>query len=123
MNIGVGQITQSPYIWSDNGYFFIGSDGSPTLFVQGMSNGNVGIGTTDTYGYKFAVNGSSIFTKVVVKPYGSWADYVFNTDYRLRPLGEVAQYIQQNHHLPELPSAAEDRGADPVCYRDGEGQR
>lgn len=69
-------------------------------------NGYVGIGTNDTKGYRFAVNGDAIFTKVKVKPY-PWADYVFNNDYKLRSLFEVEQYIKQHHHLPEVPSAKE----------------
>ena len=36
-----------------------------------------------------------------------WSDYVFDDDYRLMPLGEVESYINNNHHLPEVPSAAE----------------
>ena len=34
-----------------------------------------------------------------------WADYVFAPAYRLQPLAEVEQYIQQNKHLPGIPSA------------------
>jgi hypothetical protein len=73
----------------------------------GYFNGNVGIGTTDTKNYKFAVNGSAVFTKVVVKPYGNWPDYVFHSSFRLRPLSEVEQFIKQHNHLPEVPSADE----------------
>lgn len=69
--------------------------------------GDVGIGTFDTKGYKLAVNGNAIFVKVKVQPYQNWSDYVFYPGYRLRPLGEVEQFIQQHHHLPEVPSAAE----------------
>ena len=36
-----------------------------------------------------------------------WADYVFAPTYRLQPLSEVEQYIQQNKHLPGVPAAAE----------------
>ena len=35
----------------------------------------------------------------------SGADFVFNDDYNLRPLQEVKSYIEDNHHLPEIPSA------------------
>jgi hypothetical protein len=70
----------------------------------GYFNGNVGIGTADTKGYKFAVSGSAIFVKVVVKAL-PWPDYVFHANYRLRPLPEVEQYIKQYQHLPEMPSA------------------
>jgi hypothetical protein len=36
-----------------------------------------------------------------------WYDHVFYPDYQLRPLAELEQYIKQNHHLPEIPSAKE----------------
>ena len=34
-------------------------------------------------------------------------DYVFSPDYNLMPLGEIENYIKQNNHLPNIPSAAE----------------
>lgn len=37
----------------------------------------------------------------------SWADYVFNKDYKLMPLNEVAEFINKNNHLPNIPSEAE----------------
>lgn len=83
------------------------SSGAYTEAMRITGTGNVGIGTLDTKGYKFAVNGSAIFTKVVVKAYNNWPDYVFQASYRLRPLSEVEQYIKQYHHLPEVPSAEE----------------
>jgi hypothetical protein len=49
MNLGVGASAPTagvPYLWSASNNFMIGNDGGPTLFIQGMSNGNVGIGTT-----------------------------------------------------------------------------
>jgi hypothetical protein len=38
---------------------------------------------------------------------GTWGDYVFSPTYKLRPLSEVAQFIQTNQHLPDVPSAKE----------------
>ena len=106
VNLGVGGASPHAYVWSGTGKLFIGDEGAPTLFIDGMINGNVAIGTTDGKGYKLAVNGNAIFNKVVVKPY-PWSDYVFHANYRLRPLSEVEQYIKQYHHLPEVPSAEE----------------
>ncbi len=34
-------------------------------------------------------------------------DFVFDTDYYLMPLAEIEAFVKQNHHLPEVPSAAE----------------
>ncbi|MGF7076233.1 hypothetical protein [Mucilaginibacter sp. 3215] len=78
---------------------------SQLLYIRG--DGNVAIGTSDPKGYKLAVNGSVIATSVTVKLYGSWADYVFKPTYKLQPLAEVKSYIDQNQHLPEIPSADE----------------
>lgn len=44
---------------------------------------------------------------VVVKHVPFWGDFVFDDDYDLKPLSEVEAYINENHHLPEIPSAAE----------------
>ena len=67
--------------------------------------GNVGIGTTANPSYKLSVNGN-IRSKEVVVEIG-WADYVFNKKYKLKPLIEVEKFIEQNKHLPNIPSAAE----------------
>ena len=45
-----------------------------------------------------------IATTVTVKLYANWPDYVFKKDYHLAPLNDVKTYIDQNHHLPDMPS-------------------
>jgi hypothetical protein len=70
---------------------------------------NIGIGTSDTRGYKLAVNGNAIFTKIKVKPASAWPDYVFRPGYRLPGLQEVEQFVLTHQHLPGLPSAEEVR--------------
>ncbi|SHN37607.1 hypothetical protein [Mucilaginibacter sp. OK098] len=72
-----------------------------------FGGGNVGIATTDTKGYTFAVNGTAIATSITVKAYANWPDFVFKPTYKLASLTEVKTYIDQNHHLPDVPSAAE----------------
>jgi hypothetical protein len=68
--------------------------------------GNVGIGTTTPGSYKLAVEGK-IGAREVNVTTAAWSDYVFHADYKLRPLSEVQQYIEENHHLPEVPSEKE----------------
>jgi hypothetical protein len=70
------------------------------------SNGNIGIGTTNPL-EKLTVNGTVCATRIKASLSGCWADYVFEPTYRLRPLCEVEQFINQYHHLPEVPSAEE----------------
>ena len=68
-------------------------------------NGNVGIGV-DNPAYKLHVNGN-IKADAFVAPSKTYADYVFDTTYRLPTLQSVDAYIKQNHHLPEVPSEAD----------------
>ena len=75
--------------------------------IYNNTTANIGIGTTDTKGYKLAVNGSAIFTKATVKPSAAWPDYVFSPEYKLTPLDSLEEFIQLNKHLPEVPSADE----------------
>lgn len=83
-----------------------GTDGVNAERMRINSVGNIGIGTSDTKGYKLGVNGGIIANAIVVKVY-PWADYVFKPDYELPALSDVKSYIDQNHHLPEIPSEAE----------------
>ncbi len=74
---------------------------------DGFMGGNVGIGVTDTKGYKLAVGGSMIAERVKVKVKTAWPDYVFAPEYQLPSLQEVAAHIKQHQHLPDMPSAKE----------------
>lgn len=65
-------------------------------------NGNVGIGTTNPL-YRLSVNGTIQAKEVRVET--GWADHVFDSSYRLRPLSEVQAYIAQYQHLPDMPTA------------------
>jgi hypothetical protein len=68
---------------------------------------NIAIGTSNPQGYKLAVNGTAIFTKVKVKTAGTWPDYVFEKGYELPDLPTLERYIRANKHLPGIISAKE----------------
>jgi len=73
----------------------------------GAGNSNVGIGTTDTKGYKLAVAGNMIAESVKVSLQANWPDYVFAKEYPLPTLQETEKHIKEKGHLPGIPSAAE----------------
>ncbi len=75
---------------------------TPLLFNPG--GGNIGVGTLSPQ-EKLSVNGNVLAKKVRVSQ--SWADYVFDPAYLLKPLAEVDNFIQANKHLPGMPSAKE----------------
>ncbi len=45
--------------------------------------------------------------KVAVKNTADWADYVFEKNYKMLPLEQVEKFVQENKHLPNVPSADE----------------
>ena len=70
--------------------------------------GNVSFGaTTIPTGYQYAFNGNTIASSITIRAYSKWADYVFSPQYKLLSLSEVAEYIRVNHHLQDIPTAAE----------------
>ncbi len=66
----------------------------------------LGNDTAPATGYALTVGGKIIAeeVKVQLQPF---PDYVFESNYSLRPLEEVEQYINDNKHLPGMPTACE----------------
>ncbi len=92
---------------SSNLYFETGRTNAATTIRMTINNvGNVGIGTTSPGNYKLAVEGTIGARKVKVTQ-GSWADFVFHSNYQLPSLQEVERFIRKNGHLPEIPSETE----------------
>jgi hypothetical protein len=74
-------------------------------YGNGFFQGSLGIGTT-TPTYKLSVNGT-IGAKEIKVTSSGWSDFVFEPDYDLPSLQEVETFIDQNGHLPDIPSAEE----------------
>ncbi len=55
--------------------------------------------------FKINANGHAYARKMVVTLANPFPDYVFETNYKLMPLADLAAFIAKNKHLPNLPSA------------------
>jgi len=82
-----------------------------SIYATGTGNnyfaGNVLIGKTSqtNTGYMLDINGNVRANKVTINTTG--ADFVFEPTYKLLSLSELETFIQSNHHLPGIASAAQ----------------
>ena len=94
-----------------NGYlrFFTSESGSLQERMRITQQGKVRIGNVST-----ASNNYSLFVekgilaqevKVAIPNTGNWSDYVFEQDYDMLSIDEMAEFVQKNKHLPKVPSA------------------
>ena len=99
---GGNSVDLNPYISGvNNGGFELIVAGKQRFVIA--PNGNVGIGTTTTGTHKLAVNGTIGAREIKVET-TSWSDFVFEDNYQLRNLEEVESFIEENKHLPDIPS-------------------
>ena len=89
------------------GKVIISSNGGDHLWMDEV--GRVCIG--DSYkvpssGYWLTVTGKVMCEELKVQQRGNWPDYVFDKNYPLRSFDELQNFINTNHHLPNMPSAA-----------------
>ena len=99
------------------GINFLGSEsgqaGDIVAFTNPMTitpSGNIAMGGVSfVEDYQLTVTGGIITDRIKIAAPGSedWPDYVFGADYKLMPLTEVEAFIEENNHLPNVPSAKE----------------
>ena len=79
--------------------------------IQGsrtIIDGQVGIGTGNPgTQFKLAVEGKIGAREVEVTLANPWPDYVFSKEYKLMPLNKLENFLKENKHLPNIPSAKE----------------
>lgn len=92
--------------------FVFNTNGVSSEAMKITNDGKVRIGANGinmSPNYKLFVE-TGIMTeklKVAVKNSANWSDYVFADNYELKSLNEVECYINDNKHLPDVPSAEE----------------
>jgi hypothetical protein len=100
--------TSTPLIYGEFGTV------SPAFIGKVVVNGRMSINsstfpamvdTNNTSGFKLFVNGGVLVKNLIYNT--SWADYVFEPQYKLRDLAQVEGYIKENGHLPGVGAAAE----------------
>lgn len=78
----------------------------PAVIID--TEGKIAINTEKTVeNYALAVNGGIISTKVFIKEVNQWPDHVFNESHELMDLQQLKAYLNDNKHLPGVPSEAE----------------
>jgi hypothetical protein len=112
-------VDENYWIWQltgDSGIFWAGWDGA--AFDTGTDSAApkevVFVGDGDAKAAIDLKNGDAHFNTVHAREIvveSTWADYVFDDDYRLRPLAEVETFIADNGHLPDVPSAKQVQGS------------
>lgn len=70
--------------------------------------GKIGINCkNDLDDYTVAINGGLISTRVTVRVYDNWPDFVFAPGHTMMSLAEIERYVNENRHLPGIPSSEE----------------
>lgn len=112
-----GSTTSTNLVMDNNEIMARNNGAASTLYLNNdggnvnmcYAGGNVRIGASDAAatGYLLAVDGKVICEELKVQLSDSWPDYVFGEDHDLLNLYELEKSIQENQHLPGVPSAKE----------------
>ena len=103
-------VNSGPNLLLDNDEIIARNSGQASTLMLQADGGAVGIGTAGIpvpSGYIFAVDGKAIMEEVEVQLSADWPDYVFEDDYDLPSLDDLARHVKSKKHLPGIPSAAE----------------
>jgi hypothetical protein len=79
------------------------NQGDGVTYIKGRAPTSVPVNTVAIGGGRVMVGGTLSAKEIKVTTTG--ADYVFENDYKLRPLAEVESFIAKHKHLPEMMSA------------------
>lgn len=112
----IGANSTGDHCWigtGENTGLFLGTNSSSLFYIDpdhnvyvGMEYGETGNISQQTKAkYNMFVKKGILAEDYSLAPINSWADYVFSDDYKLMPLNTVKQFISEEKHLPDVPSA------------------
>jgi hypothetical protein len=112
-NVGIGIYSPTAQLHTTGSVRFAGLtvDSALNNVVVCDANGNLytrsasSLASADFPRSSLAVNGTIKAQNLTLHPPG-WADYVFDSSYRLPTLSDLEIYIRREHHLPGMPSTA-----------------
>lgn len=90
LTLGTNNVGDNMYLDTDNNVF--------------IGAGRVSIGSASKEKYNLFVSKGILTEDIAIGAKKDWADYVFSKNYRLKSLEEVSEFIDKNHHLPNMPS-------------------
>lgn len=96
-----------------NNGLHLGTNNASLFFIDNTQNVYIGMTKQEANNvkqelrdkYRLFVTKGILSEDFAIAPKSTWADYVFNKDYNLRKLAEVEEFINENNHLPDVPSA------------------
>jgi hypothetical protein len=72
-----------------------------------MSPNSIGSNTTEIrYAFYITTDGIATARELMVN-HSQWWDKVFEKDYKLMPIKELENFIEEHKHLPDIPSEKE----------------
>lgn len=97
---------------SNNG-LHLGTNGTSQFFIDNGQNVYIGMSKEEANRVKAELrNKYNLFVRqgilsedYAIAPQSTWSDFVFNTNYNLPQLHDVESFINENNHLPDVPSA------------------
>lgn len=116
IKIIMGKAQNSKYAWlgtySDHG-LTLGTNNMTSIFMDNKNKVYIGLSDDQIASiraelknkYNLFLGKGVLSEDYAIAPVSSWSDFVFNADYKLRSFEEVENFINENKHLPDVPSA------------------
>ena len=104
-----GGVPPYHFRWSNDAgkHLGFGMTNGGWYFIKSGNNLGNADGSDTKYCAYLSENGIFTCRRLQVHLNNGWSDHVFESNYELKTLSQVENYIHENKHLPEIPSASE----------------